>query len=281
MRFGFHFGIREVQCGIVGSLLLVTHDFAGMQFDHALAHGVDDFLIMRGHDDGSAGAVDGIQHFHNAQRCGRIKVSGRLVGQQDLRMVHIRSRDGHALRLTAGKLMRIAVFLAGKPNRLQYFRHQRFDGGTACADHFKCERHILPHRFVVQQLVILEDEADRTTIMRHLPCGQASQIVACDADLAVRGLLFTQQQAQQCGFAGTRCAHEEHEIPSIDVEVDVIQRRPGTFRIHLAHMFKRNQRHRRTPPLCAVLITVIAAFRLPLLPPPHDAVHDASGYQLR
>ena len=99
--------------------------------------------------------------------------------------------------------MRIAVLLTGKPNRLQNFRHQRFDGGTACADHFKRERHILPHRFVVQQLVILKDEADGTTIMRHLPCGQASQIVACDADLAVRGLLFTQQQAQQCGFAGT------------------------------------------------------------------------------
>ena len=66
MRFGFHFGIREVQCGIVGSLLLVTHDFAGMQFDHAFAHGVDDFLIMRGHDDGSASAVDGVKHFHNA-----------------------------------------------------------------------------------------------------------------------------------------------------------------------------------------------------------------------
>ena len=74
--------------------------------------------------------------------------------------------------------------------------------------------------------------------MRHLPCGQASQIVACDADFAVRGLLFTQQQAQQCGFARTRCAYEEHEIPSIDVEIDIIQRRPGAFWIHLAHMLK-------------------------------------------
>ena len=118
-------------------------------------------------------------------------------------MVHIRSRDGHTLRLTAGKLMRIAVLLTGKPNRLQNFRHQRFDGGTACADHFKCEGDVLPYRLVVEQLVILEDKADLPAIMRHLPCGQASQIVACDADLAVRGLLFTQQQAQQCGFAGT------------------------------------------------------------------------------
>ena len=118
MRFGFDFGIREVQCGIVGSLLLVTHDFAGMQFDHTLAHGVDDFLVMRCHDDGGASAVDGVQHFHNAQRCGRIEISSRLVGQQNLRMVHIRSRNGHTLCLTAGKLVRIVVFLPGETDSL-------------------------------------------------------------------------------------------------------------------------------------------------------------------
>lgn len=91
-------------------------------------------------------------------------------------MVHIRPCDGDALRFAAGQLMGVVVFLACEPHRLQYFGHQRFDGGTACADHFKCEGDVLPYRLVVEQLVILEDKADLPAIMRHLPCGQASQM---------------------------------------------------------------------------------------------------------
>ena len=106
-------------------LLLVAHDLAGVQFDHAFAHGVDDLLVVCGHDDGGAGTVDGVQHFHDAQRRGRVEVARRLVGEQDLRMVHIRPCDGDALRFAAGQLMGVVVFLACEPHRLQYFGHQR------------------------------------------------------------------------------------------------------------------------------------------------------------
>ena len=114
MRFGFDFGVREVQRGIVRSLLFIAHDFPGMQFDHAFAHGVDDLFVVRGHHDGGAGTVDGVQHLHDAQRRSRVEIAGRLVGKQDLRMVHIGARDGYTLGLTAGKLMRIAVLLTGQ-----------------------------------------------------------------------------------------------------------------------------------------------------------------------
>ncbi len=163
-------------------------------------------------------------------------------------MVHIRPCDGDALRFAAGQLMGVVVFLAREPHRLQYFGHQRFDGGTACADHFKCEGDVLPYRLVVEQLVILEDKADLPAIMRHLPCGQASQIVAGDADLAIRGFLLAKQQAQQGGLAGTGRAHKKDEITSIDVKIDVIQCGTRALWIDFAHMFKRDQRHRVVPP---------------------------------
>ena len=109
-------------------MLLVAHNLAVMQLDDAFAHRVDDFLVMRGHHDGRAGAVDCIKDFHDAERCRRIQVAGRLVGKQDLRMVHIRTRDSHALLLAAGQLMRIVLLLAGKPDRLKHLGHQRPDG---------------------------------------------------------------------------------------------------------------------------------------------------------
>ena len=143
--------------------------------------------------------------------------------------------------------MRIVVLLAGQTNGLQHLRNQRFDGGAACADHFESERHVLPYRLVVQQLVVLEDEADGTTVVRNLPCRQSSQIVARHADLAVSGLLLAQQQAQQRCFAGTGRAHEKDEVVSIDFETDVIQCRARALRIDFAHMFERDQRHREVP----------------------------------
>ncbi len=293
MRLGSDFGIREIQCGIVGTVFLVAHDPAVVQFDHALAHGVDDLLVVRGHDDGGSRAVDGVQHLHDAERGGRIEVAGGLVGEQDLRMVHICAGDGHTLRLAAGKLLRVVVLLAGEPNGLQHLRHQRFDGGTAGADHFQCERDVLPHRFVVQQLVVLEHKADGAAVMRHLPRRQTAQIVAADVDLTVGGLLLTQQQTQQCGFAGAGSAHQKDEITSFDVETDVVQCGTSALRIDLAHVFQRNQRH-RTPPLLPVYLLPVPAedvlrFRLrrclplcpnlsfPILRRPRDAVRDASG----
>ena len=140
-------------------------------------------------------------------------------------MVHIRPCDGDALRFAAGQLMGVVVFLACEPHRLQY-----------------------PYRLVVEQLVILEDKADLPAIMRHLPCGQASQIVAGDADLAIRGFLLAKQQAQQGGLAGTGRAHKKDEITSIDVKIDVIQCGTRALWIDFAHMFKRDQRHRVFPP---------------------------------
>ena len=233
---GFDFGIREEQGGIVGAMSLVTHDLAAVQFDHALAHRVDDLFVMRGHDDGGAGAVDGVQHFHDAQRSGRVEVAGGLVGQQNLRVIHVGAGDGHTLLLATGELMRIVLFLAGESHGIQHLGHQRFDGGPPRADHLKGERHVLPYGFVIEQLVILEHEAQRTAVLRHLTVGDAPQIVAGHANLAAGGLLLAQQQAQERGLAGAGRTHKEHEITAFDIEVDAVKRRSGAFGIDLGHI---------------------------------------------
>ena len=103
-------------------LLLVTHDFAGMQFDHTLAHGVDDFLVMRCHDDGGASAVDASStSIMPSDVVGsRFPVARRPAESAD---GSHSSRNGHTLCLTAGKLVRIVVFLTGETDSLQHFRH--------------------------------------------------------------------------------------------------------------------------------------------------------------
>ena len=132
--------------------------------------------------------------------------------------------------------MRVVLFLAGESHGIQHLGHQRFDGGPPCADHLKGERHVLPHGFVIEQLVILEHEAQRTAVLRHLTVGDAPQIVAGHANLAVGGLFLAQQQAQEGGLAGAGRTHKEHEITAFNIEVDVVKRRSGAFGIDLGHI---------------------------------------------
>ena len=46
---------------------------------------------------------------HHLDARAGVEVAGRLVGQQDRRVVDERPRDGHALLLAAGQLVRVMV----------------------------------------------------------------------------------------------------------------------------------------------------------------------------
>lgn len=47
----------------------------------------------------------------------RIECAGRLVGQNDLRIIHQRARDGNTLLLTARKLIGMVVGAVGQAHR--------------------------------------------------------------------------------------------------------------------------------------------------------------------
>src|SRR5215212_1736385 len=72
---------------------LVADDAALAQLDHAPAHLVDHLLVVGRDDDGRAGAVDPVDQLHDPDRRLGIEVAGRLVGQQQRRVVDERARD--------------------------------------------------------------------------------------------------------------------------------------------------------------------------------------------
>ena len=86
-------------------------------------HDMDDALgmpchagIMGHEDDGEAvGAVELLEHPEEFLAGARIKVAGRLVGQEHPRMVDQRPGDRHPLLLAAGKLRRLVVGRSAKP----------------------------------------------------------------------------------------------------------------------------------------------------------------------
>src|SRR5699024_7835226 len=82
---------------------VVAHELTVVQFDDALAHGVDGDVVVGGHDDGGALLVDAVEQVHDLGGRIRIEVAGGLVGKQDERAVDGGSGDGDALLLTAGQ----------------------------------------------------------------------------------------------------------------------------------------------------------------------------------
>ena len=86
------------------------HHLAGIHHDDARADAGDDAEVVADQDDGGAEiAVEFAQQFENLRLDGDVERSGRLVGDQQRRLVANAHRQHHALAHAAGELVRIAA----------------------------------------------------------------------------------------------------------------------------------------------------------------------------
>ena len=79
-----------------------------------------DRLVVRDHDQGAAAlAVDPLQQVEHAHRALAVEVSGRLIGQDQARVVDQRPADRHPLPLTTAQLARPVLGTSGEPDLVQ------------------------------------------------------------------------------------------------------------------------------------------------------------------
>ena len=67
-------------------------------------------------DHGDAGVVQLLEQFDDFLGGTAVERAGRLVGEDDMRVVDERARDRHALLLPARQLRRLVVFAMREPN---------------------------------------------------------------------------------------------------------------------------------------------------------------------
>jgi hypothetical protein len=169
-------------------------------------------------------AIDAVEQLHDPDRSLRVEVSGRLVGQQQRRVVDERSRDRHALLLPAGELVRIAVNLRLQPDEPQDLGDLPADDRSPGAGDLQRVGDVVVHGAVRQQLEVLEDGPDPAAQVRDAPLRQAVDVVAGDKHLAARRLDLADQRPDQGRLAAPRRADDERELAALDAERDPLKR---------------------------------------------------------
>src|SRR4029079_17974225 len=97
--------------GGVASAPLVPGELPALERDHALAHLVDHLAVVRDHEDRRAGAIDAVEELHDPDARVGVEVPGRLVADEERRVVDDGPRDRDALLLAAGELVGERVHL--------------------------------------------------------------------------------------------------------------------------------------------------------------------------
>ena len=116
-------------------------------------------IVRDEHDRRLAGAVDVEQQIDDRVPGRAVEVAGRLVGQQDRRVVGERARDRHALLLAARELRRI-VMARGRAARPRPAGVVARAAGVRHAGNLHRHEHVLERGQRRQQVEELEDEPD-------------------------------------------------------------------------------------------------------------------------
>src|SRR5687768_1391342 len=98
---------------------LVAHDLSVVYLDHALLHLVHDVVVMGGDDDSSAPVIYIGKKIHDSQGSFGIEVAGRLVGDEERRVVDEGAGDGDPLLLAARNLGRESVAAVAQADELE------------------------------------------------------------------------------------------------------------------------------------------------------------------
>src|ERR687883_203818 len=113
--------------GGVASASLVAGEPPVLEGDHALAHLVDHLAVVGDHEDRRPRAVDAVEELHDPDGRVGVEVPGRLVADEERRVVHERPRDRDALLLAARELVRKRLHLAREPDETEHLRNLRSD----------------------------------------------------------------------------------------------------------------------------------------------------------
>ena len=203
--------------------LALLDDPAVLHDRHAVADLLDHGHFVRDDDDRDAELF--VQVLQQPQdRLGGLGVErrGRLVAQQHIRVVCERPRDGNALLLSSGELLRVRLRLVSDADQLEQPVHLVRDllsGKAAAAQRI---RDISEHGARRHQIEVLKDHADLFARLPQLPRRERGHFFSVHRDRAGSWPLEQIDASHECGFAGAGEADDAEDLALADRKADVL-----------------------------------------------------------
>ena len=172
-------------------------------------------------------AVSRLQRTEHRCCRGAVKLSRRLVGEQDVRRVRQRDRDGDPLLLAAGHLVGPPPCAVRDVEQAEQFAGPGPPPGTPSAREPQRQLDVLQGRQVRQQVArrLLPDEPDDgPPVAEPLPRGHRRQIVPGHAYAARRWGVEPREDVHQRGLAAARRADQGGQLTGLDDKIKPLQR---------------------------------------------------------
>jgi len=181
------------------------------------------------------------QQIGDVRRAGAVEIPGRLIGQQQLRLIDDRARDRHPLPLAARKRGDPIVHAVLQPDPVEHHprARQAARGRQAAAE--QCDLDILQRRQRGDQVEFLEHDAD-VEAQQPRPLSSRAQHPPFPQHGPGAGMVDAAQEVDQAALAASARPHDGQAIAGRDLQIDASQCRDGAAVIAAAHATERDQR---------------------------------------
>ena len=200
---------------------------------------LDDFHLMRDHDDGDAELlIDIFQQLQDGFDRFRIQRRGRFIGEKYGWIGHDSACDADTLLLSAGELCGVLIFVLGETDHLEDVIDAFL---LLCLRHIgKLQREcdISCHCAGGQQVEMLEDHADAFALAAQFRLGELHHVFAIDQDFACGRWFKHIDAADQGRFPCTRLPDDTVDLTISDGDADVVQ--CFEIAIYFRYMFEFN-----------------------------------------
>src|SRR5215469_8489124 len=189
------------------------HDLTFVHDGYAIAQPLGFFDVVRGQQHGATLAFHFLNEAVNLQADLRIESRGRLIEEQELRVIDQRQSQSQALLLAAGKRL-----VSGGPFVPQLQPFQELLRAQAAGVERGEQLHGLLHADFRRQVGGLQADADAVFELLLLAIGIEAQNPSVSA--AARSQAF--KNLHRAGFAGAIGAEQAEDLARADLEVDAL-----------------------------------------------------------
>ena len=182
-------------------------------------------LVVRGHDHGAAEVVQLSEELQDPGAGVAVDISGRLVGEQDPRLVGDRPRHRDALLLTTREVPGPLVQLVLEADQLQGVRRVTARVVDPRMTQLQRQQDVLEGGQMGKQLVVLEDAPHTPPNFRRLPAVQTVHGHAIHEDFSRLWAHHAEEHSEEGRLAHPRRPHEIYELAWFNFQVEPIEDR--------------------------------------------------------